>query len=351
MARKVKRTLLAAVALSLAVHLLLLGYAGRFGFTPGAELDFPIEASLAPLEPVPPPPPPRRHRVQAAPTAEQPVPAPVPEPAPASESLPEAPPAATLADAAPAQAAAPAETAPAQAEAPDTGDGPARPIRAAVRNLADAFVARYSVQTGEGSSGFVAGRATYIWQSRDGHYTLVSTLEATGLASLFISGRIVQVSEGALDGAGLHPTQYHLQRNERKQDVARFNWSQKRLTLEDRPSIGLTEQAQDLLSFPFHLAMTAREGEPDFQLGVTNGRKFNDFTFRVLGRETVEVAGTPVDALHVRGEKAGEGSLDVWLDTARAGLPVRVRTLDRKGKVAVMQLLGVDAPARQGSGD
>ncbi|NTV94050.1 MAG: DUF3108 domain-containing protein, partial [Thiobacillus sp.] len=215
-----------------------------------------------------------------------------------------------------------------------------------VRGLADNLVIHYRVQTGEDGAGFVAGRATYIWHSRDGRYSLVSTLEATGLAALFISGRIVQVSEGTVDGAGLHPAQYHLQRNERKQDVARFGWSQNRLTMEGRPGVALTPQAQDLLSFPFHLAMTVREGEGDFTLGVTNGRKFNEFAFRVVGREVIDVAGRQLNTLHLHGEKTAEGTLDVWLDMDRSGLPVKVRTYDRKGKVAMMQLEGVETPGR-----
>jgi len=206
-------------------------------------------------------------------------------------------------------------------------------------------VIRYSVQTGEGDSGFVAGRATYIWHHRDGRYSLVSTVEATGLATLFISGRIVQVSEGEVDASGLRPSQYWLQRNERKRDVARFNWELNQLSLAGRPGVSLTPGAQDLLGFPFHLAMTAREGEAPFALAVTNGRKLNEYGFRVIGREPLDLRGRQLDTLHLQGVREGEGSLDVWLDLGRSGLPARVRTIDSKGKVMELRLEGSGAAA------
>lgn len=239
--------------------------------------------------------------------------------------------------------------APPPAEPPAEPPAPKAPTRPVVRALGDNLTIHYSVQTGEGDSGFVAGRATYIWHSRNGRYSLVSTVEATGLAALFISGRIVQVSEGGIDAAGLRPDQYRLQRNERKQDVARFNWETNHLVLEGRGGQTLSAQAQDLLSFPFHLAMTVSEGETDFVLGVTNGRKFNLYGFHVLGREQIEIRGKRFETLHIQGVREGEGALDVWLDLSRSGLPVRIRTLDSKGKAMELRLEGM-GKAVDGSG-
>lgn len=347
MGRKVNRGLLWALAVSLALHLWLFGAGGAVWFTPVPELAFPIEASLlapepARSEPEPPVPPPAR----PAAAAPEPVLERVPEPVP--EEPPRVPGPGFDTDAMPVRLPEPAVTAPA-AVSPMPPVPERAPARAATRSLADHLVIHYSVQTGEGDSGFVAGRATYLWRSRNGRYSLVSTLEATGLASLFVSGRIIQVSEGGVDATGLHPEQYWLQRNERKQDVARFNWDLNHLVLEGRSGAVLSPQAQDLLSFPFHLAMTAREGEADFALGVTNGRKFNEYDFRVLGRERIELRGQTLDTLHLQGVRAGDGTLDVWLDLGRSGLPARIRTLDRKGKVMELRLEGVEQAAA-GSG-
>ncbi|MDD3528661.1 MAG: DUF3108 domain-containing protein, partial [Gallionellaceae bacterium] len=161
----------------------------------------------------------------------------------------------------------------------------------------------------------------------------------------FVTGEIVQSSEGWLDAAGLRPQEYWLQRGQRRMEVARFDWDERRLALEGGARADLADQAQDLMSLPFHLAMTAREGEGEFALGVTNGRKFNEFTFRQLGREGIEVGGRSLAALRLQGSRPGEGTLDIWLDLDGSGLPVRIRTTDRKGEVMELRLLGTESPA------
>lgn len=341
------RTLLWAFAVSMVVHLYLLGSFGSIFGVPEQELVFPIEASLVEPEPAAPvspssspkPAPPKPH----SPPRPSPVAPAVTQEGPISERDMSAVEGAALATVAPEPRHEPPEQDVGGSVAPsevEQGIKPENetPVRPVVRTLPEDMVIRYSVQTGEGEQGFVAGRATYIWHSGQGRYSLVSTVEATGLASLFISGRIVQVSEGELDREGLRPRQYWLQRNARKQDAARFLWETQQLVHGDKPGVSLKPQSQDLLSFPFFLAMTARESEADFRVGVTNGRKFNEYGFSVQGREILDIGGRRFDALHLHGAKRGEGEMDVWLDLARNGLPVRVRTVDRKNKIMELRL-------------
>lgn len=333
MARAVNRTLATALGISLLAHLLLLGSAGHWWSVPEAELAFPIEASL--VAAAPPAPVAHREPARTFPVPAPPPDSPSPPPPDMAEPAPPPPPAVV-----PVPAPQPIEPPPlVSAPPPVVPEPPPKPAsppgRKAQRQLPGQLKIVYAVQTGE--DGFVAGRATYLWHSRNGRYSLVNTVEATGLASLFISGRIVQLSEGEIGEGGLRPAQYWLQRKERKQESARFNWGQNQLMLGgDTVGVALTPQAQDLLSFPFQLAMTAREGEPDFNMGVTNGKRFREYGFHSLGRETLTLRGREVEALHLQGYREGEGSLDVWLDLARHGLPVQVRTLDQKGKVMLL---------------
>ncbi len=340
------RVLAWALAGSLVVHLVTLGVPGRFLPQPAAELDFPIEASLlAADEPEPAPSAPKRVKpaetkpVVSVPPEVQPAsPAPAPETVEPEPSAPELPAPEILPEPVAAPPALPPALPPAPVERPTPAPEPMP--RLAVRALPGQLTLEYSVQMGDGDEGFVAGRATYVWQVQNGRYSLSSTIEATGLAALFVSGRIVQSSEGAVDVSGLRPEQYWLQRNERKQDIARFDWATRRLNLNGGREARLTPQGQDLLSFPFHLAITVTEAESAFALGVTNGRKFNEYEFRVLGRQVLELKGRKLDTLHLQGSKVGVGTLDVWLDLGRSGLPARIRTLDRNGKVMELRLQG-----------
>lgn len=346
--RLVTWPLLATFGLSLLLHFLLLVSAGPFWVVVPTEVDFPIEATLESLPATPP--------AKPSPPAEKPparlMPAPAaPEPGPVAAPAPESPipAAAVVAEPKAAEVPAPAprvEVAepPTGAEPPDQASVP--PLRRAMRQLPADLEIRYAVAMGE--EGFVAGEAVYQWHARQGRYSLVNTLQATGLAALFIHGRIVQVSEGTMDDAGLHPEQYWLKRGERKQDTARFIWSQNRLDLGSKRGVhDLTAQAQDLLSFPFHLAMTVREAEPDFSMGVTNGRRFKQYAFRNLGRTSIELGREKVEVLYLQGRREGEGTLDVWLDPARAALPIKVRTLDEKGKTMMLLLQSMREISRE----
>jgi hypothetical protein len=257
--------------------------------------------------------------------ATQPITAPVPklepkpEPKPAPISVPEPTP----------HEAKPELPVPVAASAPSTEH------RRISRALPENLVLVYNVLAGEG--GFKLGQATYTWRVNRGGYHLESVAQASGLASLFVSGSIVQTSKGRMAGSGLIPELFTQTKSERRQDTARFDWVNKRLILADGHET-LRPGTQDLLSFPFHLAMTVEAGDKAWVLPVTNGRKLKGYDFALLGRERLEVVKTSVETLHVQGSRAGDGSLDVWLAPTRHWLPMRIRTQDEKGKVIELNL-------------
>lgn len=222
-----------------------------------------------------------------------------------------------------------------EVEPPLAPTAPVKPPPLLQRDLPARMSLRYAVQAGDG--GFTAGQATYTWIAKDGHYSLVSIAEAKGIVSLFVSGRIIQTSEGNITPYGIQPEQYWMTKGDRRQPPVLFDWARKQLVL---PSGGLElpDETQDLLSFPFHLAMTLQDNGTETRLPVTNGRKLREYEFHVVGHEPISMGDTRLDTLHLRGERAGEGSLDVWLAPARHWLPARIRTLDQKGKTTVLTL-------------
>lgn len=206
------------------------------------------------------------------------------------------------------------------------------------RDFPDRLNMRYAVRAGD--DGFNLGKAFYTWRRWEGRYRLVSSAEASGLAALFVSGKLVQHSEGAFTRTGLRPEVYWLERNGQRKDWVRFDWGNQRLLQGDDVS-ELPGGSQDLLSFPFQLALTLDASAPEARLWVSNGRKLREYVFRKLGNERLRLGKTEVDTLHLRGECAGEDRLDVWLAPSRQWLPLRIRTLDSKGKVMLLNLEAV----------
>ncbi|MDO9226471.1 MAG: DUF3108 domain-containing protein [Pseudomonadota bacterium] len=338
------RILASALLISLAAHLLMLASAGSWWTPPTEEIPVPIEASLvAPpakteAAPAPAPAPPKPEIIQAAPvapaTVTPPAPSPAMEPEPVAAPAIATPPAPAVAVAPLAPVIEPPIPPPPPPPAPEPVVAePAPPP--ALRKLPERLSLRYAVRAGDG--GFNLGQAIYTWHQRDGHYTLVSIAQATGLASLFVSGKLAQTSEGRITAHGLRPEQYWLSRNEHRKDTAHFNWDAKRL-VQGSDEVELPAGSQDLLSFPFHLAMTVDAMTTEWTLAVSNGRKLREYQFRNLGRVRLTIGETEIDTLHLQGSRSGEGTLDVWLAPSRHWLPQRIRTLDQKGKVMVLSL-------------
>ena len=336
-----RRLFVWSVLLSLAAHLLLAGNVPRWWDAPAEEIPFPIQAQL--LAPTPSaegpavpdrspaaPPPPARAPAAAPP---EPPPTPTPTPTAAPPVLPApAPEPVVAAPAEPSASPSPAAPAPVQ---PLPAEAPPR----ALRSLPERLALRYAVQLG--TDGFNAGRSTYTWQARDGRYSLASSTEATGITALFVSGKILQTSEGGVTATGLRPEQFWMVRGSKEQPPVRLDWANARLLLP-KASVDLPALTQDLLSFPFHLAMTVRDDDGVWRVPVTDGRKLREYEFRVVGRETLKRGEIDSDTLHLQGGRPGEGGLDVWLAPAHHWLPARIRTLDQKGKAVVLDLEAID---------
>lgn len=205
----------------------------------------------------------------------------------------------------------------------------------ALRELPARIALRFSVQSGE--DGIVIGQSYFNGQFENGRYVLTSVTEATGVAALFVSGKIIQTSEGEITAQGLQPHSFRSVKGKRSPLVVRFDRARSRLTLPGG-EVDLPRRAQDLTSFPFHLAMMMSDEVAEMKLPVTNGKKLRDYTFKRLGRHQLRLGDSAVETLHLRSERDSDGSIDVWLAPARNWLPVRIRTLDEKGKLILLTL-------------
>lgn len=283
---------------------------------PPAPTSAPVRA-VTPARAAPPP--------IAAPAAVQPEPpaaTPVASDSPAQPAPAEPPPAEPP----------PAESPPAEPPPEPAPAAPQAPL--AQRSLAQHLVLVYQVQHGD--DGLVLGRVTYTWQQDGARYRLVSVAEATGVVALFVSGKIVQTSAGEIDAHGLRPAEFWMARGERRREQARFDWTAMQLFYAQGGE-PLRALSQDVLSFPFHLAMTVAADKGEWLLPVTNGRRLRDYHFSVRGPVTLELGAAHLETLHLQGTHPEEGRLDVWLD--QDWLPLRMRTENRAGEVTLLTRL------------
>ena len=321
------KPLLYALLLSFLIHFVIL-----FGTTielpewlPAPRLTVELQASppkpAAPMAAPKPAPRPRTRKPAPPPTA--PVlatPAPTAEPGPVA-AAPEPPP-------------------PPEPPTPEPQPAPPPPLPniAAQRAFPALIEVVYAVHRGD--QGMRLGRTTHKWHIARNQYLLTSTTEATGLISLFYSGRYIMTSKGELTADGLQPVSFWIQRGQSndRTESAEFNWEEKTLDYgkgAERHNASINPGAQDQLSVFYQLALTAPHTS-GLRFSMTTGRKFNQYTYQVVGEETLDTAlgGLKTQRLsRVTGKVDSSESSDIWLALDYHYLPVRFRLGTRGGEV------------------
>ncbi|HEX5392325.1 MAG TPA: DUF3108 domain-containing protein [Rhodocyclaceae bacterium] len=302
---------LLALAASLALHFLVLagpgwhlGALGGEGVTLEARLEKaapPVVKSISKRKPV-----------------FKPASDPAPQPAvPASDPAPVA-----QADGSSAPPSSPAPVAVAE-EAPEVA--PPLPRRGRIR---------FSVFAGK----FLAGQSVHQWRHDGKRYKLSAVTETVGLAALFNSVKVSQVSEGSFRQGELKPDSYRGDKGDGEVQSASFDWSAGQVTLGNGQAAPITEGAEDVLSMLYQLMQAAQRGE-GFAMPVATGRKVERYAFEWLGEDALDIKAGSFHAWHVRvvavsdQDKTAADTMDIWLGREVDGLPIRIRQTDRKGGV------------------
>lgn len=197
--------------------------------------------------------------------------------------------------------------------------------------------------------GMVSGRQTQIWRREDQRYTIESSAEATGLAAMFLSGRIVQKSSGHIGPLGLVPERYDMQRFASKSETLLFRYDDNVIEasrIDSRKGSRTTELplltgAQDPLSSIFQLAMVARENS-DGVIVAAGAKRVKGYPYRTLGTETIQTPLGTLQALHVaRAGDSGKDAVHLWLAIEHRHLPVRITYTDDDGTEWVLEAVSI----------
>ena len=328
------KRLLWALALSLALHFTL--WLAPSIMPPSTkQIPSVIEATLTPMPPARPiadVTQPKRKPVRKPRRAARSQIKPVIAQAPVETAEPPAPivPEPSIAPVVPPPAAAPAiapEPPPPEQAPPEPPSPPVNPMPAQ---------AQINFTLYKGSGGLSVGKVVHTWQVRGPSYILTSITEATGVFSFVKSGKLVQTSQGKLGVRGLEPVAYTIQRGQTDSttETAQFDRTTHMLLInsgDNKRNVPLPEQAQDLLSFIYQLALTAPQSGV-VRMNITNARKLDQYDYQVIGEEILE---TPLGALKTlrlsKVRAPNEDGVDIWLGVDYHYLPVKVKLTDKHG--------------------
>lgn len=192
--------------------------------------------------------------------------------------------------------------------------------------------------------GMLSGRQTHVWQLDGQRYTLESEGEVTGLAGLFVRGKMIQKSRGRISSLGLMPEQYEMQRLSGKKETLRFNYDANLIESnygKRALELPLLTGAQDPLSSIYQLAMAAR-GDRDGFIVAASAKRVRGYPYRTLGTETLRTALGEMKALRVtRAGESEKGSVHLWLAPERYFLPVKVNYVDEDGTEWVLEAVSI----------
>lgn len=319
-----------AVALSLAIHLLLLFGTDLIHLAP---IETPLPPLVAKLEPLP------ALKAAPPPVSSRPKPKPKPKPAtvPATQADTTQPDIAAASDVAAASEVSAASEAvatatdaaqPAVTEAAHEQSKPAHPLPKQAQLT-------FIVYKG---TGFPVGEARHRLEIKDdGGYTLQVGINTTGIASLFKTFEMNQQSIGTANASGLHPDEFSENRKTSKgtqQLTARFDWQNRQLSFSGGNSTALPEQAQDMLSFLYQLSQLPLD-QATLPIYISNGKKLEKYELAVGAEEDLmtrkgKMRALPLHKIHAPGEEG----LDIWLGLEYRLLPVKIRQTDRSGEIA-----------------
>jgi len=169
----------------------------------------------------------------------------------------------------------------------------------------------------------------------DNHYSIISTTQAKGFASLFF-GNLIQKSEGSVTEIGLKPDFYSYQygSDAKKSQTANFDWVNNVLHMHSSRgdnTAKLVAGTQDFLSFMYQFMFMPPLDS--MQITMTNGKRLRTYAYSFEGEETVTTRLGELKTVHLLKSGGDEEKTEVWLASDYQYLPVRIRKTEKDGTV------------------
>jgi hypothetical protein len=180
------------------------------------------------------------------------------------------------------------------------------------------------------------GTATVQWRAGDGKYSIATESRAA------IFGKVVENrSEGGIDDFGLAPVSFYEKRLRKEPYTTSFKRDGKTIAFtESDVTYPILGGEQDRSSAQWQLAALARATPDKFKPGsewhlfVAGRRDAEQWTFKVVKTENVQIGSGDVSAVHLIKAPPPDAQgqqVDLWLAPSMDWYPVRVRFNDNDG--------------------
>ena len=197
--------------------------------------------------------------------------------------------------------------------------------------------------------GLTIGRVHESYVREGDRYQIHSVSRSEGALKLFFDEQITLQSMGLVVDYGLKPLAFDERRSrEHKRDVtATFDWERGVLQSRFRGEVTqhvLPPATQDRLSMMYQfMHVKAREGP--MTMSMSNGRKIERYTYRLVGEPRIGTPAGEFDTLHFERvtSQPNDRHVEVWLAKAHHNFPVRVLFDDPRGLRVEQRLVAIKA--------
>lgn len=186
-------------------------------------------------------------------------------------------------------------------------------------------------------NGMAIGVITEHFESDRGSYRILSETRPVGLAVFIQRQPLRFVSRGLMTREGLRPLHFEGRRNasDAPQVSADFDWSAGQLVLRHNgksETLPLRGPTQDRLSIMYQFMFTPPENTLQVEFAMTNGRKLDQYRYRVTPEVELETPLGRVKTVHlVKQRDPGDTAAEVWLSPAHHYLAMRMLIVEKDG--------------------
>jgi hypothetical protein len=195
----------------------------------------------------------------------------------------------------------------------------------------------------------VIGRVNETFVRNGDSYTIRSVSRSEGALRVFLDDQIVLESSGKVNALGLQPLTFGQRRvNSSKGEVrATFDWDKgimHSVQGGETSDVPLPRATQDRISVMYQF-MNLPMGEASVTMHMSNGRKVELYTYRLVEEARVTTPAGEFDTLHYARVTASpkDSKADVWLAKDRFNFPVRLVFDDPKGLRLEQTLVALEA--------
>lgn len=187
--------------------------------------------------------------------------------------------------------------------------------------------------------GLEIGRVNETFRRKGDTYVIQSITRSEGVLKLVLDDQIVLESSGRVVPEGLQPLRFGQRRKKdsSRDIVATFDWDNGVMHSHFRgkdSEIPLPRETQDRISMLYQfMNFTAPRVGGDVVLTMSNGRKVEHYTYRLIDDPRVKTPAGEFDTWHFRRVTSTpkENHVEVWLAKDRYNFPVRVVFDDPEG--------------------